>query len=143
MKEDTKEYLIKEMGRVHEVFQVIDKYNPDLADAIAALRRVAIPSEGSGGFKIPTKYRELIMTAVEVATGRGERGRSHARKAIRAGATPAEVLEALALCVYLVGMSSWVDSGMECVLAAEEEDAKAKRGEAFYWTSEIPKKPEH
>ncbi len=77
------------------------------------------------------------MVAVEAATGRGEKGKSHARKAIRAGATPKEVQEALALCIYLVGMSSWVDGGMECVLAAEEEDTKVKHGEKFNWTADV------
>jgi len=137
MKDETKEYLTQEMGRVHEVFQTLDRYDPDLVDSLASLRRNAIPGLNDVGSALPAKYRELIMVAVEAATGRGEKGKSHARKAIRAGATPKEVQEALALCIYLVGMSSWVDGGMECVLAAEEEDQKVKRGEKFNWTAEV------
>jgi AhpD family alkylhydroperoxidase len=133
------DYLVGEMGRVHEVFETLDRYDPQLVDSLASLRRSAIPGMNDKGAVIPAKYRELIMVAVEAATGRGERGKSHARKAIRAGATPKEVEEALALCIYLVGMSSWVDSGMHCVLAAEEEDAKVKRGEKFNWTGEVHK----
>jgi AhpD family alkylhydroperoxidase len=142
MKDETREYLTEEMGRVHEVFQTLDRYNPDLVDSLASLRRNAIPGLKDTGAVLPAKYRELIMVAVEAATGRGEKGKSHARKAVRAGATPKEVQEALALCIYLVGMSSWVDGGMECVLAAEEEDAKVKRGEKFNWTADISS-PEH
>jgi AhpD family alkylhydroperoxidase len=137
MKDETKEYLTQEMGRVHEVFQTLDRYDPDLVDALASLRRNAIPGLNDTGAALPAKYRELIMVAVEAATGRGEKGKSHARKAVRAGATPKEVQEALALCIYLVGMSSWVDGGMECVLAAEEEDQKVKRGEKFTWTADV------
>ena len=137
MKDETRDYLIEEMGRVHEVFQTLDRYDPDLVDSLAALRRNAIPGLKDTGAVLPAKYRELIMVAVEAATGRGEKGKSHARKAIRAGATPKEVQEALALCIYLVGMSSWVDGGMECVLAAEEEDNKVKRREKFNWTAEV------
>ena len=77
------------------------------------------------------------MVAVEVAMGRGEKGKSHARKAVRAGATPAEVHEAVALCQWLVGMASYVDGGMDAVKAAEDEEAKAKAGKDFYWTSEV------
>jgi len=139
MKDETRNYLVKEMSRVHEVFQTIDKYNPELVDALAGLRKVVIPAEDSTSSSLPQKYRELIMVAVEAATGRGEKGKTHARKAIRAGATPKEILEALSLCIYLVGMSSWVDSGMQCVLAAEDEEEKLKRGEGFRWTAEVPK----
>jgi alkylhydroperoxidase/carboxymuconolactone decarboxylase family protein YurZ len=137
MKKETEDYLIEEMGRVHEVFQTLDRYDPKLTDALASLRRSAIPGKKDTGSSLEAKYKELIMIAVEVATGRGEKGKSHARKAIRAGATPKQVQEALALCIYLVGMSSWVDGGMECVLAAEDENEKAKRGEAFHWTPEV------
>ena len=125
------------MGRVHEVFQTLDRYDPKLVDSLASFRRSAIPGKDDSGSTVPAKYKELIMVAVEAATGRGEKGRSHARKAIRAGATPKQVQEALALCIYLVGMSSWVDGGMDCVLAAEEEDAKVRKGETFNWTAEV------
>lgn len=137
MKNETRDYLTQEMGRVHEVFQTLDRYDPDLVDSLASLRRDTIPGVNDTGAVLPAKYRELIMVAVEAATGRGEKGKSHARKAVRAGATPKEVEEALALCIYLVGMSSWVDGGMECVLSAEEEEAKVKRGEKFNWTADV------
>jgi AhpD family alkylhydroperoxidase len=137
LKDQTREYLTEEMGRVHEVFQTLDKYDPSLTDALASLRKAAIPGREDPGSTLEAKYKELIMIAVEAATGRGEKGKSHARKAIRAGATPKQVQEALALCIYLVGMSSWVDGGMQCVLSAEEEYEKVKRGEKFVWTSEV------
>jgi AhpD family alkylhydroperoxidase len=137
LKDETRNYLTEEMGRVHEVFQTLDRYDPKLVDALASLRRSAIPGKNDTGYSLPAKYKELIMVAVEAATGRGEKGKSHARKAVRAGATPKEVEESLALCIYLVGMSSWVDGGMECVLAAEEEEAKMKKGEAFNWTAAV------
>jgi AhpD family alkylhydroperoxidase len=139
MKDETRDYLIEEMSRVHQVFQTLDKYDPKLTDALASLRRAAIPGKKeTGAATLEAKYKELIMVAVEAATGRGEKGKSHARKAIRVGATPKQVQEALALCIYLVGMSSWVDGGMECVLSAEDEYEKMKKGEEFTWTAEVP-----
>jgi AhpD family alkylhydroperoxidase len=137
MKDQTRDYLTEEMGRVHEVFQTLDKYDPNLTDALASLRKAAIPGKNDTGSTLDAKYKELIMVAVEAATGRGEKGKSHARKAIRAGATPKQVEEALVLCIYLVGMSSWVDAGMECVLSAEEEFEKVQKGEKFTWTREV------
>jgi AhpD family alkylhydroperoxidase len=147
LKEETRKYLVEEMGRIHETYETLDRYEPELADALVALRRVAIYESSSKGGSaersssssssvIPPKYKELIMIAVEAATGRGEKGKSHARKAIRAGATPKEVQEALGICIYLVGMSSWVDGGYECVLAAEDEESKVKRGEKFTWSAD-------
>ncbi|MDG6996249.1 MAG: carboxymuconolactone decarboxylase family protein [Nitrososphaerota archaeon] len=102
---------------------------------MATLRKLTVT--GSEGSKISTKHRELIMIAVEVATGRGEKGRSHARKAIRAGCTPSEVFEILTLCMYLVGISSWVDSGKDCLLSAVDEMEKMKDGEGLVWSSKV------
>ena len=124
------------MGGVHDAFRVLDKYNPMLADTLASLRKLTV-SEIESSSAISKKYRELIMIAVEVATGRGEKGRSHARKAVRVGATPNEVLEVLALCIYLVGMSSWVDGGRDCLLSAEDEAKKMKQGEKFVWSDKV------
>ena len=138
MKKSTKDYLVSEMGRVHEVFQTLDRYDGDLVDSLASLRRTAIPGKDDKGHALTARERELIMVAVEAATGRGEKGKTHARKAVRAGATPKEVQEALALCIYLVGMSSWVDGGKDCVIIAEEEHEKVKRGEKFNWTPDVP-----
>ena len=48
-----------------------------------------------------------------------------------------EVQTALGLCIYLLGMSSWVVGGWESVLAAEEESEKMKSRKSFLWTSEV------
>ena len=134
LKESTRKYLIKEMGKVHEVYKTLDKYDPELAEAVASLRKAAVSGDET---VLPAKYRELIMIAVEVATGRGEKGKSHARKAVRAGASPREVQAAVAICLYLVGMSSWVDGGWESVIAAEEETERMRKGKSFSWSSRV------
>ena len=64
---------------VHDVYKTLDRYDPELAEAVASLRKAAISYDA-----LPPKYRELIIAANEVATGRGEKGTSHARKAVRA-----------------------------------------------------------
>jgi alkylhydroperoxidase/carboxymuconolactone decarboxylase family protein YurZ len=140
MNESTRKYLVEEFGYLHPVFETLDKYNPKIAEAVAASRKELIPGKKGPKGVLSTKVKELIITAVEVSLGRGEKGKSHARKAVRAGATTAEVFEAVALCIYLAGMTTWVDSGMEAVKAAEEEYAKAKRGEKFRWTAEVSKR---
>jgi alkylhydroperoxidase/carboxymuconolactone decarboxylase family protein YurZ len=123
------------MSRVLDDFQKLDSYDPEFLDSLVGVRKSILPLEKKPA--IPTKYKELIMVAVETAAGRGEHGISHARKAIRAGATPKEVYEALAICIYLTGMATWVDSGKYCLQAAEEEYEKVKRGEKFVWSGEV------
>ena len=123
------------MSRVLDDFQKLDAYDPEFLDSLVGVRRSILPLKRKPA--VPTKYKELIMVAVEAATGRGERGVSHARKAIRAGASPKEVYEALAICIYLTGMASWVDSGKYCLQAAEEEYEKMNRGEKFVWSGEV------
>ncbi|MEM4415606.1 MAG: carboxymuconolactone decarboxylase family protein [Candidatus Caldarchaeum sp.] len=142
MDESTASYLMEEFGYVHPVFETMVRYDPALVDSLVRFRRSVMPSKTEAGGVLPKKVKELIVTAVEVALGRGEKGRSHARKAIRAGATPQEVFEAVALCIYLAGMTCWVDGGMDAVRASEDEYEKMKRGEEFKWTAEVSKSKE-
>jgi len=136
MKEETKKYILEKFGRMHPVFEHMDKYSPEIVDGFIRIRRATLPPEGVEG-AIPEKYKELIIIAVEVATGRGEKGRTHARRAVRLGAKPKEVQEAVSLCIWLAGWATWVDGGSEAVKAAEDEEEKIKKGESFHWTSEI------
>ncbi len=140
MNDTTKKYFLETYGKhTPEAFEVIDRFNPEALDAIALFRSALIPTKAGGKEVLSAKTKELIVTALEVATGRGERGKSHARKAIRVGATPQEVFEAVSLCIYLSGMMTWVDSGADAVRSAEDEYKKLKGGQDFVWTSETPK----
>lgn len=124
-------------GRIPDSFAVIDRYSPETLDAVLSFRTTLIPTEhAQAKSTLPAKTKELIVIALEVAAGRGEKGKSHARKAIRNGATPAEVYEAVSLCIYLSGMMTWVDSGADAVRAAEDEYQKMKSGRDFVWTAE-------
>ena len=136
MNEETKKYILEKFGRMHPVFEHMDKYSPEIVEGFIKIRKATLPPKGVD-CAIPEKYKELIITAVEVATGRGEKGRSHARKAIRLGASPREVQEAVSLCIWLAGWATWVDGGSEAVKAAEDEEQKVKKGEDFHWTADI------
>ncbi|MEM4219615.1 MAG: carboxymuconolactone decarboxylase family protein [Candidatus Caldarchaeum sp.] len=139
MDEINKKYLLEEFGYMHPVFEKLDYYDEKLVTALVSLRRSIMPGKTEQAGVLSTKVKELIVTAIEVALGRGEKGKSHARKAVRAGAEPREVFEAVSLCIYLAGMTSWVDGGMDAVRAAEDEYEKMRRGEEFRWTAEVSK----
>jgi len=127
---------MEKFGRMHPVFEHMDKYSPEIVDGYVKIRKATLPPAGVQGI-VPEKYKELVITAVEVATGRGEKGRTHARKVVRLGGTPKEVQEVVSLCIWLCGWSTWVDGGSQAVKAAEEEEEKVKKGEPFHWTADI------
>ena len=138
MNEASRKYCMDTYGHIPESFAVIDRHSPETLDAVLNFRTTLIPTDPAKS-KLPAKTKELIVTALEVAAGRGENGKSHARKAIRAGASPTEVFEAVSLCIYLSGMMTWVDSGADAVRAAEDEYQKMKGGRDFVWTAEVKK----
>jgi len=142
MDEDIRQYIMEEFGRIHPVFESMEKYNPELLKGFITSRRSTLPPKGKPEI-LSRKVKELIMVAVEVSLGRGEKGKSHARKAVRAGATPAEIHEVVSLCQWLAGQATYVDGGMDAVKAAEDEEAKMKAGKDFYWTSEVKPSEEH
>jgi alkylhydroperoxidase/carboxymuconolactone decarboxylase family protein YurZ len=137
MDNDIKEYLMEKFGRILPAFEVMDRYNPELLRGYVTMRRAILKPKGAPEGALPEKIKELIIVAIEVALGRGESGKSHARRAVRLGATAKEVEEAVELCILLAGWSTWVDCGMDAVLAAEDEERKMKEGKPFYWTSEV------
>ena len=61
------------MGRVHEVFQTLDRYDSNLVDALASLRKAAIPGKDDNEHALSARDRELIMVAVR-ASGLGASG---------------------------------------------------------------------
>lgn len=77
MDEEARKYIIEKFGRMHPVFEHMDRYSPEIVEGFIKIRKATLPPAGVEG-AIPEKYKELIITAVEVATGRGEKGRSHA-----------------------------------------------------------------
>lgn len=80
----------------------MEKYYEDVLAEFMYMRRTffKVPSEGT----LPTKYKELIIPAVQLGLGR--ESVFHARKAIDAGPTAKEVAEVLSLVILLAGMTT-------------------------------------
>lgn len=136
MNEETKKYILDKFGRITAKMELMDKYSPEILEGYMKIRKATMPPPGVEG-AIPEKYKELIIIAVEVATGRGEKGRSHARRVVRLGGSSKEVHEAVSLCIWLAGWATWVDCGSQAVKAAEEEEEQVRKGEGFHWTSDV------
>ena len=133
MDEEAKEYLMKIFGRIPAEYEYLDKYLPGFVSGNVKERRSIYPFPGRDKeTAIPRKYRELIMIAIELATGRGGGqgaggmpGLNHTRWAVReSGVTPQEVAETVAMTVYLCGQPSVVDYGYHLIDAAEKAQAE-------------------
>ncbi len=83
------------MGKVHEVFQTLDKYDHVLADTWASLRKSAV----SGGTAATRKCNELIMVG---SYWERREWKESCQKAVRARETPRDVHQALAIRTHLM-----------------------------------------
>ena len=76
---------------------------------------------------LPRWVKELIVVAVEAALRLPWGGDSHARNAIKLGATAKQVNEAVATALFITGMSTYAAAGHLAVEAAEDEEKKSKK----------------
>lgn len=129
-------------GDVEASFRLLAQYRPDVFVGYMTIRQGAfgLDPEGAAGPaagasdgaattaaaqepELPAKIKELLILGIEISALMSPPPTYHARKAIEAGATVAEVAEVVALCVMLRGMISYQQSGRYVL---EEADAVAR-----------------
>jgi alkylhydroperoxidase/carboxymuconolactone decarboxylase family protein YurZ len=116
LREEIRAYFAEEMGGEPQSIPSLEKYSPTALEGFYRLRRATTVES-----TLPRKVRELIIVAVEAALKKDPSG--HARLAVRAGATPQEVHDAVALTLWLAGMPAYHE-GMKAVRAAEAAAAE-------------------
>jgi alkylhydroperoxidase/carboxymuconolactone decarboxylase family protein YurZ len=130
--EKIREYLEEEFGGLRPSHLTMAKYNPLMLEGFAIFRRAILPSKKDPQGALPKYIKEIISVVIEVVSGKGggEEGPGvlHTKKAIREGATPEMIHEAMALCFFLAGMTCYVQYGLKCIKAAEEEYKKVTEG---------------
>jgi len=122
LREEIAAYFKEEMGNEPGSIASLERYSVGALEGFYRLRR-ATTAESC----LPKKVRELIIVAVETALRKDPAG--HARLAVDAGATPQEIHDAVALCLWLAGMPAYHE-GMKAVAAAEEHTARLRRAGA-------------
>ncbi len=136
MNAENEDYVKTIFGKMRPYYELMEKYVPGFIDGNIGMRRSFYPHPTKDkAANIPRKYRELIMIALEIGSGRGGAqgeggmpGVGHTRRAVReAGATPAEVAEMVAITTFLCGQPAIVDYGYHCIKAAEEEYQKLQK----------------
>jgi alkylhydroperoxidase/carboxymuconolactone decarboxylase family protein YurZ len=106
-------------------WELLARYRPEVLEGYLSLRQAAF-NTGPGAALTP-REKELVIVAIEVArTKTNEPPRFHAKKAIDAGATVAEIAEVVSLCILIGGMLTYQESGKHALRAAEDY-ANAKR----------------
>jgi alkylhydroperoxidase/carboxymuconolactone decarboxylase family protein YurZ len=104
-------------------FELLARYRPDVFGGYITLRQAAF-NEGPDAALTP-REKELIILAIEIARAKvNPPPVGHARRAIDAGATPADVAEVASLCIMISGMLSYQESGRHALRAAEERYAQ-------------------
>ena len=112
MKPETEDYIKEIFGKMRPEYEIMEKYIPGLLDGNIGTRRAIYPHpKKDPESAIPRKYKELIIIALEVATGRGggqgeggKPGLNHSRRAVsQASVTPKEIAEAVGIAMYMCG----------------------------------------
>jgi alkylhydroperoxidase/carboxymuconolactone decarboxylase family protein YurZ len=116
--------------KVIEDFEMLARYRPEVfAGYINFRQQVFNTGEGAA---LDRRTKELIIVAIEIArTKTNPAPVGHARWAIEAGATPAEIAEVASICIMIGGMLTFQESGRHALRAAEEhyEKLQAEQGE--------------
>lgn len=107
-------------------FQLLARYRPEVFAGYIGLRQAAFNTDE--GASLTAREKELIILAIEIArTKVNPPPVGHAKRAIDAGATPADVAEVASLCIMIAGMLSYQEAGRHALRAAEERYAEINR----------------
>ncbi|GBC69869.1 hypothetical protein HRbin01_01574 [archaeon HR01] len=122
-RDEVKDYFRRELGWVPEFVELLAEYTPAALKGMLEFRRGFMAEPPSGA--LSKKIKELIFIVLDTVANNVEGGRAHARAAVRAGATVAEIAEALVMTMYLRGVPTMEVAGKEILRAAIDEARKS------------------
>ncbi len=103
-------------------FELLARYRPEVFGGYITLRQAAF-NKGPDAALSP-REKELVILAIEIGrTKVNPPPIGHAKRAIEAGATPADVAEVASLCILIGGMLTYQEAGRHALRAAEERYA--------------------
>lgn len=114
--ERASDFLKKEVGEVPKHAVVLEKYDSAVSDALQTMR-TKILSDG----KLSKKAKELIRIgiAASIRLPKDPFARLHAFAAVKSGATPEEIHEAVEVALLFCGLSGYAEYGYAVVQEAE------------------------
>jgi alkylhydroperoxidase/carboxymuconolactone decarboxylase family protein YurZ len=112
---------------VEREFELLAEFQPDVFAGYMGMRKGLFrePPEGA----LDHKTKELVILGIEcISKKTNPPPTAHTRKAIEAGATPAEVAEVVGLCIMLGGMITFRESGRFVLREAVEHAERLRNG---------------
>jgi alkylhydroperoxidase/carboxymuconolactone decarboxylase family protein YurZ len=119
--EMVRSYSMKYYGRIPEAYELLGRYLPDPMIKWIEFRKSVFQDPPIGALSL--KEKELICMTIEIANLKPN-CETHAKLAIRAGASVKEIAEVAAICILLGGMATHVAAGQNAIKAAEQEYEK-------------------
>lgn len=105
------------MGVVNKAYEIVARLDPEYANH---LKGIYVDATFGRQGALPRKTKELIMVGITCALNRPRGVRLHSERALKLGATPREVLEAVEVAAIPGGMPGlWL--GAETLHAILEE----------------------
>jgi alkylhydroperoxidase/carboxymuconolactone decarboxylase family protein YurZ len=77
---------------------------------------------------LPRTVKEMLFSILDAVTGESTGAQAHARAAVAAGLTPAELAEGYAIAVMVTGITTMCKGGADSIRAAEEEQKERQCG---------------
>jgi alkylhydroperoxidase/carboxymuconolactone decarboxylase family protein YurZ len=116
-------------AEVEREFEQLASFQPEVFSAYMSMRRGLFKEPPNGA--LDRKTKELVILGIEcIARKTNPPPVGHTRKAIEAGATPAEVSEVVGLCIMLGGMITYRESGRFVLREAIEHAQRLQAGGA-------------
>lgn len=117
-------------AEVEREFELLAQLQPAVFASYMSMRRGLFEAPPDGA--LDPKTKELVIVGIEcMARKTNPPPVGHTRKAIEAGATPAEISEVVGLCIMLGGMITFRESGRFVLHeAVEHADRLARAGSA-------------
>lgn len=115
--------------QVEQEFALLAQFQPEVFASYMSMRRGLFQAPPDGA--LDRKTKELVILGIE-CMGRKTNPppTGHTRKAIEAGATPAEIAEVVGLCIMLGGMITFRESGRFVLREAVEHAGRVAQGQA-------------
>lgn len=104
-KDELLAYFKRAMGTVPAFVQILADQKPTMFEGYFKLR-----SENLKDGKIPQKYKELMLVALNTAERYEEGVAIHAKAALGAGASKEELLDGMTVAIMAGGVPGWIES---------------------------------
>ena len=120
--DDAERHFQDTIGALPESVALLRRHAPELFASYAATRARLYRPPPAGALDLAAK--ELVFIVLDVAAGHVEGAKAHASAGLAAGLRPAQIMEALEICILIHGHHTWANAGAAVM---RHVDATAER----------------